>query len=173
MQTCPACDGFNPVVARVCVHCDRELSPRSRLAARLTMLLGPAGAILLAACYGAPGRFYGTQRPMGPSGSWRVDDDQDGSFGPWTCGPHGDPDCERAIRAAAPPPDVDCDDHDPTRYPGAEDPDGDGIDQNCDGVDGVAPPGAAHVEPTETRGYAQPPPSSSPPAKVAVPPDTP
>lgn len=32
----------------------------------------------------------------------------------------------------------DCDEGDPRRYPGANDPAGDGIDQNCDGVDGEA-----------------------------------
>ncbi len=34
----------------------------------------------------------------------------------------------------------DCDDNDPTRYPGAIDIPGDGIDQDCDGVDAVLPP---------------------------------
>ncbi len=32
----------------------------------------------------------------------------------------------------------DCDDSDATIFPGADDTVGDGIDQNCDGVDGVA-----------------------------------
>ncbi|MEQ1505714.1 MAG: putative metal-binding motif-containing protein, partial [Myxococcota bacterium] len=35
---------------------------------------------------------------------------------------------------------LDCDDRDPTRYPGAPDPDGDGVDQDCDGVDGSSVP---------------------------------
>jgi len=34
--------------------------------------------------------------------------------------------------------DPDCDDDDPSIHPGADDEEGDGIDQNCDGVDGVA-----------------------------------
>ena len=32
---------------------------------------------------------------------------------------------------------ADCNDNDATVYPGADDPEGDGIDQNCDGIDGV------------------------------------
>lgn len=35
-------------------------------------------------------------------------------------------------------PPADCDDTDATIHPGAEDPAGDGIDQNCDGIDGTA-----------------------------------
>ena len=46
---------------------------------------------------------------------------------------------------------ADCDDNDATRYPGAADPDLDGLDQNCDGVDGwrddsvIAGPEPAHA----------------------------
>ena len=37
-------------------------------------------------------------------------------------------------------PPQDCDDGKPTVYPGAEDADGDGVDSNCDGVDGWRAP---------------------------------
>jgi len=37
-----------------------------------------------------------------------------------------------------PPGEEDCDDEDPSINIGADDPEGDGIDQNCDGVDGIA-----------------------------------
>lgn len=35
----------------------------------------------------------------------------------------------------------DCNDADPAAFPGAEDADGDGLDQNCDGTDGWRDPG--------------------------------
>ena len=56
-----------------------------------------------------------------------IDADRDG---------HLHPDSTGACLFFDTPPD--CDDEDPSVYPGAEDPEGDGIDQNCDGVDGVA-----------------------------------
>src|SRR5258706_5512363 len=105
MVTCSACDGLVPDGNRRCVHCNARITRRRRL---LAMLVGSAGTMLLAACYGPAGRYQGA--PMRPT---PADRDGDGA-----------------------PADIDCDDNDPTRYPGAEDPYGDGIDQNCDGVDG-------------------------------------
>ncbi|MEO7095211.1 MAG: hypothetical protein ABI175_18265, partial [Polyangiales bacterium] len=69
MLTCSACDGLTPAAASAtCLHCDAPLRRPPRWVLRMTKLLGPAGAILLAACYGAPGR-YRAERPAGPGGA--------------------------------------------------------------------------------------------------------
>jgi hypothetical protein len=72
-------------------------------------VLAAGGALVtLMACYGM------VARPMGPDNqSCQSDNDRDTS-----CAPQ------------------DCDDSRPDVYPGAADPDQDGVDQNCDGVDG-------------------------------------
>ena len=70
--------------------------------------------------------------------------DGDGVYGPWTC-PSGVSGCDAAILNAQPIAMLDCDDNDPHRYPGAPDPVGDGIDQNCDGGDGIVPAPAPAV----------------------------
>jgi hypothetical protein len=56
----------------------------------------------------------------------------------------------------------DCDDDDAARRPGFPDPEGDGIDANCDGVDGIASVVSARNRPL-------PPSSSSSPSSSAAP----
>lgn len=126
MHTCPRCNGLTPRgAALACLHCDAPLPAptllakapchgniRGRSSARgwklLRALVGATGTILLAACYGPAGRY----RP-GPEYGGPADRDGDGATA-----------------------DIDCDDNNRNRYPGAADVFGDGIDQNCDGVDG-------------------------------------
>ncbi|MEO8706588.1 MAG: putative metal-binding motif-containing protein [Kofleriaceae bacterium] len=125
MVSCRDCGGLTPRAAsRTCLHCDAPLRAPGAWAWKLTALLGPAGAILLAACYGGPGRYHANM-PSGP------DNDGDG------------------VQNG-----TDCDDADPARYPGAPDLVGDGVDQDCDGVDGhrdsagTSPPATIAVPPT-------------------------
>jgi hypothetical protein len=73
-----------------------------------------------------------------PQGAVRYDRDGDGFAGPWEC-PDGSPLCNAEYLNSQPVPDLDCDDYNPRRHPGAADLAGDGIDSNCDGVDGIAP----------------------------------
>lgn len=114
LSTCVYCGGLMPLSSSSCPHCDAHVA-RSLLApvARLTKgLVGIAASsafgLTLMACYGAP----------------PCDDnkDQDGDG-------HGDP----TVCAF----DDDCNDDDAAIFPGADDPADDGIDQNCDGVDGI------------------------------------
>ena len=141
MLTCTSCDGLTPIGSSSrCLHCDTPLRRPPRWALRLSVLLGPAGAILLAACYGGPGRYH-AMRPDGPHGMTRFDRDGDGNLGAYTCEQAtSPPQCESELGNTPPAPDVDCDDNDRTRYHGAADTDGDGVDQNCDGVDGWRDP---------------------------------
>ncbi|MBX3154423.1 MAG: hypothetical protein KF773_00360 [Deltaproteobacteria bacterium] len=145
MFTCSHCGGLTPHDASsICLHCDVPLPRRSRWARRLSvLLLGPAGAILLAACYGAGGRYNNYPRTSADA-PVRQDKDGDGALGPWTCLHNvALATCEAQLPQMPVPTDLDCDDNDPTRYPGAEDIEGDGIDQNCDGVDGWRDPNTA------------------------------
>lgn len=122
LNLCTACAGFIPHEATSCPHCDTPAAvpPAARTSSRMLSRLvrgavmltsSSAFAITLMACYGAP--------PCEGS------EDADGDGYP-------NNDCVET---------VDCDDDDAAIYPGADDPEGDGIDQNCDGIDGIASDG--------------------------------
>lgn len=113
LTPCPSCTGLVPAHTSTCPHCEASVSSPSPLLSRLARgVLGVAGgstlAITLMACYGLP--------PCEDTD----DEDSDGSYGQLCA--YGD----------------DCDDTNADIHPGADDPEGDDIDQNCDGVDGIA-----------------------------------
>jgi hypothetical protein len=56
----------------------------------------------------------------------------------------------------------DCDDARPDVYPGAADPDQDGIDQNCDGVDGWRDRAEVAVDPPAPQSITPPAPEPAP-----------
>lgn len=124
MKQCSHCDGFVPANQASCPHCDatmyteeartsplqsiRNMSWKQKFAAT-----AGAGALMmtLMACYG------------GPPPCELVDNDKDGYY---VCKEVG---LEQYSN--------DCNDNDPSINPAATDTKGDGVDQNCDGVDGV------------------------------------
>ena len=92
------------------------------------------GGAIAASCAGTM-RFVVEQSP---GGAVRLDEDGDGFAGAWVC-PVDKPGCDAEVLNKQPIPNLDCNDHDKSIHPGAVDIPGDGIDQNCDGADGVAP----------------------------------
>ena len=142
LSQCPACEGFLPPSAALCPHCPSELAssapwdgptPRfwrglqrtvvSMATGALTVTSGGFVALTLMACYGMA--YNPAMHGPGPEAPACVPtaEDEDG-------------DCVKKAD--------DCDDNNAFILPGAEDPEGDGVDQNCDGVDGLAP-----TEPTD------------------------
>lgn len=122
MLNCTRCEGFIPAKASRCPHCDMAIAtkPGSIWTARtlLNVAGGGAVAMTLMACYGGAPREY-ERAPQTPTTNAQTcsdpsrDLDKDGF-------------CEN-----------DCDEMNKDVYPGANDPVGDGIDQNCDGADGT------------------------------------
>lgn len=122
MRQCSHCEGFVPAQTNECPHCDAKLSveapaPPERLFGKWGMgkkltAAASAGAMMftMMACYGMP--------PC-----QMEDKDKDGVG---VC-----VDQSNWSRTQQ-----DCDDTNAEIYPGAQDPAGDGVDQNCDGVDG-------------------------------------
>ena len=89
------------------------------------------------------------------TGNTRIDEDPvnsiDGSE------PAGEPSAELFdLDGDGYPEDEDCDDTNASIFPGAEDPFGDDIDQNCDGVDGIAPVECADFEVEDCSGNCSP-----------------
>lgn len=118
---CGSCAGFLPPGADCCPHCGVVAAPQAGARATSKGLLGTiataaAGGLMsltLMACYGVG------YVPCEDT----VDADQDGYY--TSEQQNCDIDSGR-----------DCDDANPDIHPGAEDPLGDDIDQNCDGQDG-------------------------------------
>jgi hypothetical protein len=132
LASCPQCAGFVPSRALTCPHCSTTVSSSSKgfFSSRLgrgllTVAGGSAFSLTLMACYGTP--------PLPPC-DLKDDVDGDGRFEEF-CEPPAGHDLG-----------VDCNDNDKTIFTGAPDAVGDGIDQNCDGVDGIAPDDAAEGE---------------------------
>jgi hypothetical protein len=117
LSTCHACAGFVPDGRTTCPHCDAPArASRAARAARLGRRLATAaasGAVMMTLM-----ACYG-----GPP-KCEIDEDKDRA-------------CAKGGRGTP-----DCNDQDPNIRPLASDPDGDGIDQNCDGVDGMKSSGA-------------------------------
>jgi hypothetical protein len=107
---CDACGGLVPAGRATCLHCARAVIARPGWARLFQLLAGGGFLMTLAACYGAPYRYH-------PSYAEPVDTDRDGASVP-----------------------DDCDDTDPRRYPGAADPVNNGVDEDCDGLDGPRRP---------------------------------
>jgi hypothetical protein len=125
LHSCPACAGFLSPAATICLHCDAPVRPMrgGRLARAILGLLGSGvAAVTLMACYGGPGHVMNYGPTCANGGS---DADHDGECTPEDCN-----DTDRLIFSRA-----------------SESSDADGVDQNCDGADGIAEP--VPVTPTE------------------------
>jgi hypothetical protein len=118
MLNCSGCEGFVPARAPRCPHCDVTIDRRpSTLRKLLNVAGGGAVAVTLMACYG--GGYH--QQPMPPPNTSNAPTCTDASKDI-----DGDGYCE-----------ADCDEMNKAIHPGAPDTAGDGIDQNCDGTDGI------------------------------------
>jgi hypothetical protein len=106
LRSCSECGGLVPVRLAACPNCDAPSRSRGRIAGVIAGVVG-GGALMmtLMACYGLPAK-------CDPA------DDKD-----------GDGFCPATKRQR------DCDDTNKDIHPGATDTAGDGVDQNCDGVD--------------------------------------
>jgi hypothetical protein len=128
LSTCMACDGFLPTGADVCPHCDAAVLPAPvasdhglSFATRRSIWqrAGRTGRLLRGAVmFAGSGAFCLTMMACYGVGPFECGDDLDGDGWDPICG-------------------GDCNDDDATINPEALDLTVDGIDQNCDGIDGA------------------------------------
>ena len=122
-----ACGSFLPLASTSCPHCAARVGP-VQIGSFFASLPGPVRAaaavvgggllsVTLSACYGSP-CAGGSCEPIDSGPDYCADDSMDTD---------GDGYCLE----------YDCDETDVAIHELASDPDGDGIDQNCDGVDGI------------------------------------
>lgn len=108
MKSCPSCESFVP--AHICPECGHVFAKKkSLMKALMNVAASGAAVVTLAACYGVP--YEPSEYCDDPS----TDLDGDGYCGTY-----------------------DCDESSATTNAFAFDDLGDGVDQNCDGVDGYA-----------------------------------
>ena len=127
LSACEGCGGFVPQSLAACPHCGKVERSGSALRSVAKAAVAGVTMVTLMACYG-----MSMPMPVEPQPAMCEDADRDGAV-----------DCRGGASDGRP---LDCEDHDPQRVPAAPDTLGDGIDQNCDGVDGTAegaPQGAA------------------------------
>ena len=113
LTTCSRCDSFLPHMAVECPHCGATRGPKPLPKPLVGLMALGAGGLLamtLSACYG--GGVGMPAEPFCSDPSTDIDNDMH-------CGIY------------------DCNESDPNVNDNAPDPLGDGIDTNCDGVDGV------------------------------------
>jgi len=119
MQQCQSCGGFIPPDIQNCPYCHlaqmtehTQRSPFRKWRNTLLALVSGGSLMLTMGCVYGPA----------PTCENKVDNDKDGYF---ICADNG------SLYE-----DPDCDDSNKNIHPNAKDTVGDGIDQNCDGVDG-------------------------------------
>ena len=113
LNACSGCSSFLPTGASACPACGAAVPATLGLKVLRGLAATGAGSLLamtLSACYGAP---------IGPE------------YNPWCSDSASDLDRDGYCGV------YDCNESDSSVNAGASDPVGDGIDQNCDGVDGT------------------------------------
>ncbi len=127
LVTCDECDGFVPGASNACPHCGHRNVGSAAGAPRLVKGAAKVAAVAatmmtLMACYGGGMHMMEPNYPA----CTPQDKDMDGTYT-----------CQNPSELTRDGMAIDCNDADPTTLPGAVDPIGDNLDQDCDGADGT------------------------------------